>query len=106
MHCKTRENWPFSGLFSDFRVILTSGGFLLKITRKDSQGEGSEKRSETCPNNFKALSRRVKFLTCTFLKVFSPPRSKNKKVVCSLRGSEGVATLKRYVFLGKKRAVS
>ena len=26
MHCKTRENWPFSGLFFDFRVTLTSGG--------------------------------------------------------------------------------
>ena len=38
MHCKTRENWRFSGLFFDFRVILTSGGYLLKITRKDSQG--------------------------------------------------------------------
>ena len=36
MHCETRENWPFSGLFFDFRVILTSGGYLLKITLKDS----------------------------------------------------------------------
>ena len=36
MHCKTRENWPFSGLFFDFRVILTSGGYLLKLTLKDS----------------------------------------------------------------------
>ena len=35
MHCKTRENWPFSGSFFDFRVILTSGGYLLKITLKD-----------------------------------------------------------------------
>ena len=23
MHCKKNENWPFSGLFFDFRVILT-----------------------------------------------------------------------------------
>ena len=22
MHCKTRENWPFSGLFFNFRVIF------------------------------------------------------------------------------------
>ena len=28
MHCKTRGNWPFSGLFFDFRVILTSEGSL------------------------------------------------------------------------------
>ena len=40
MHCKTRENWPFSALFFDFRVILTSGGYLLKLTLKDSQGCG------------------------------------------------------------------
>ena len=32
MHWKTRENWSFSGFFFDFRVILTSGGYLLKIT--------------------------------------------------------------------------
>ena len=38
MHCKTRENWPFSGLFFDFRAILTSKGCLLKLTLKDSQG--------------------------------------------------------------------
>ena len=38
MHCKTRENWPFSGLFFDFRVIFTSGGYLLKIASKGSQG--------------------------------------------------------------------
>ena len=36
MDCKTKENWAFSGLFFDFRVILTSGGYLLKITFKDS----------------------------------------------------------------------
>ena len=38
MHCKTRENWPFSGLFFVFRVILTSGGYLLKITSTDLLG--------------------------------------------------------------------
>ena len=38
MHCKTRENSPFSGLFFNFRVVLTSGGYLLKITLKDSLG--------------------------------------------------------------------
>ena len=31
MHCETRVKWPFSGLFFDFRVILTSGGYLLEI---------------------------------------------------------------------------
>ena len=36
MHCKTRGNWPFSRLFFDVRVILTSGGYLLKTTLKDS----------------------------------------------------------------------
>ena len=35
---KPTRNWPFSGLFFDFRVILTSGGHLLKTTLKDSQG--------------------------------------------------------------------
>ena len=30
MHCKTRENWPFSGLVFDFRVILAFRGYLLK----------------------------------------------------------------------------
>ena len=40
MHCKTRAHWPFPGLFSDFWVILTSGGYLLKITFKDSWGKG------------------------------------------------------------------
>ena len=55
MHCKTRGNWPFSGSFFDFRVILASGGCLLKITLKDSQGrrffEGSasEKGSQKIP---------------------------------------------------------
>ena len=38
MHCKTRENWPFSGIFFDFRVILTSGSYLPKIAFKDSKG--------------------------------------------------------------------
>ena len=27
MHCKTRENWLFSGLFFDFQVISTSEGY-------------------------------------------------------------------------------
>ena len=36
MHCKTRDFGPFSGLFFDFRVILTSGGYLLKLAAKDS----------------------------------------------------------------------
>ena len=34
MQCKTRGNWRFSGLFFDFRVISSSGGYLLKITLK------------------------------------------------------------------------
>ena len=38
MYCKTRENWPFSGSFFGNRVILTFGGYLLKIAFKDSQG--------------------------------------------------------------------
>ena len=38
MHCKTRENWPFSRLFYDSRAILTSEGYLLKITLTDSYG--------------------------------------------------------------------
>ena len=37
MPCKTRISWPFSGLFSFFQVILTSEGYLLKITLKDVQ---------------------------------------------------------------------
>ena len=37
MHSKTRENCPFSGLFLGFRVILTSGGYLLRLALiKDS----------------------------------------------------------------------
>ena len=31
MPFKTRVKWPFSGLFFDFRVILASEGYLLKI---------------------------------------------------------------------------
>ena len=38
MHCETREIWPFSGIFVDFRVVSTSGGYLLRITSKDSEG--------------------------------------------------------------------
>ena len=34
MPCKIRVKWPFSGLFFDFRVVLTSEGYLLKITFK------------------------------------------------------------------------
>ena len=30
MHCKTRENWPFSGIFFDFRVTLTRKGLCPK----------------------------------------------------------------------------
>ena len=30
------QDWSFSGLFFDFRFILTSGGYLLKIALKDS----------------------------------------------------------------------
>ena len=33
---KTRENWPFSGLFFDFGFISTSGDYFLKITLEDS----------------------------------------------------------------------
>ena len=33
---KIRVKWQFSGLFFDFRVILTIEGYLLKITLKDS----------------------------------------------------------------------
>ena len=36
MHCKTSGNWTYSRLFFDFRVILTSGGYLLNLTLKDS----------------------------------------------------------------------
>ena len=36
MHSKTKGNCPFSGLFFDFRVILTSGGYLLKLALKVS----------------------------------------------------------------------
>ena len=36
MHCKTKGNYPFSVFFFDFRVILTSGGYLLKLALKDS----------------------------------------------------------------------
>ena len=31
-----KKDWPYSGLFFDFREILTSEGHLLKITLKDS----------------------------------------------------------------------
>ena len=34
MHCKTRETWPSSGLFFDFWVIVTSGGYLLKSLKR------------------------------------------------------------------------
>ena len=50
MHCKTRENWPFSGLFFNFRVILTSGGHLLKIAvniRRALNGSRWKKREKT-----------------------------------------------------------
>ena len=40
MHSKTRGDWPFSGLFFDFRVILTCGGYLPKLASKDSQTQG------------------------------------------------------------------
>ena len=36
MPFKIRVKWPFSGLFFVFKAILTSEGYLLKLTLKDS----------------------------------------------------------------------
>ena len=49
MHCNTRENCPFSGLFLGFRGILTSGGYLLKSALKDSWGKRQGRKKYTPP---------------------------------------------------------
>ena len=85
MHCKTKGNCPFSGLFFDFRDILTSGGYLLKLALKDSQG--SFRRNSSLPPFQWAPNDRAQYvcISAQFLAKREPGNFEPKNFIGALR---------------------
>ena len=68
MHCKTRENWPFSGLLCDFRVTSTSGlggrfWFFFLLTEGKGESEVRGGGGESGISNSGALPRLTETLS-------------------------------------------